>query len=1137
LLVHVINSLGTVLLVACVERTLLHDTAWIYRARLASPQGENAVLCYFVTVLLSVAGVATAQPDESPTVPRQPAAEWVTRQVKAPRVTFHTFDSAAAKAKVSYHLYRPAAYERDPQRRFPVVYWLHGSGGGLAGIPQVARHFDAAIEAGKTPPCLVVFVDGLVEGMYVDWKDGTAPLETVIVKDLVPHIDGAYRTIATREDRLLDGFSMGGYGAARLGFKFPEMFRAVSIVGAGPMQAELVQTPRAGRQRAAEVLSKVYGGDQAYFRSVSPRTLAEQNAAAIAEGSLVRVVIGDKDEAFEDSCLFHEHLNALKIPHTWTVLPGVAHDPVGALRAMGDDNWAFYREAFNAPLTPAPGSPSHPSLAPGKAVTRAIKVGALDRRSLIYIPRSYDPARPTPVVVAFHGGGGNPESMVTLSGLNDKADEAGFIVTYPYGMGLLPNRLLTFNGGNCCGYAMDNNIDDVGFVRALLDDLASVANVDANRVYATGMSNGAIMAYRVASEIADRIAAIAPVGGPMGTETCAPSRPVAVMHFHGTADASAPMEGGQGVGHPLARDRPVFLSVRHSLDQWIKANGCAEPPMIEQLPDTAADGMTVTRTTWNGGRSGTEVVLVQINGGGHTWPGREPPLKQLGNSTRDISANDLMWEFFQRHARTPTNTPGANGAERELPPRPHGEAAKASGLNPDVLNRLDLAMQQAVANKEVAGVVDLVFKDGHRGYFEAFGKQDIEAGTPMPKDAIFRLMSMTKPVITVAALTLLDEGKFTLDEPISKHLPEWAEPMVLEDGELVPAKSPITPRMLMSHSSGLYYGQIDAGPGGRGGAGTGQGRRSTASAELAFRASRGENVTLKEYSEAVAKEPLKFHPGTGYNYGVSIDILGRYIEAVAGKPLDELLRERLFTPLEMHDTDFWVPREKASRIAQRYRQPQPGTLIAAPERDRPLTEKPSLFMGGHGLVSTAEDYARFCRMILNGGELDGLRILKPETVDLMFQNHVKAAGQRYGLGGAVDERGGYSWGGANGTQFWIDRTNKMFGVFMVQTQGYRAPTYKSFRRLVNEAAGVSGRGFDGPLGDQLEGERPATPNAPGGRPLRQAFDRLDADGNGWLSKEEYARSPMAERTDFTAADSDGDGSVSFQEAMIVLRRR
>lgn len=616
-----------------------------------------AVLAAFSGGVAPAAGSPHAALQPSDAAATRPPVQWVTRQVAGPRVSFHQFDSLTARTKVSYHLYTPAAYELQTSARFPVAYWLHGSGGGLDGIPQLAAHFDRAIESGKAPPFLVVFVNGLVEGMYVDWKDGSAPLETVIVKDLVPHIDGAYRTIATREGRLLDGFSMGGYGAARLGFKFPEIFRAVSIVGAGPMQPELVQAPRAGRQRAQEVLNKVYGGDQAYFRSVSPRVLAEQQAATLRSGSLIRVVIGDKDETFENNRLFHEHLQTLQIPHTWTVLPGIAHDPMGVLRSMGDDNWAFYRSAFGSPAappsspTPARPAPIASPLSPGKTITRTVTVGGLERRTLVYTPRGYDPTRPTPLVVVFHGGGGNPETMVTFTGMNDTADREGFLVAYPYGTGRLPNRLLTFNGGNCCGYAMDNNIDDVGFVRVMLDDLARVANLDSGRVYATGMSNGGIMAYRVASELADRFAAIAPVGGPIGTETCHPTQPISVIHFHGTADEHAPFNGGQGVGNPLTHVRPVFLSVQHSLDQWIKANGCTTPPVVEQLPDTTADGMTVTRTIWAGGKNNTEVVLVTINGGGHTWPGRQPPLAALGASTTDISANDLMWEFFQRHAR------------------------------------------------------------------------------------------------------------------------------------------------------------------------------------------------------------------------------------------------------------------------------------------------------------------------------------------------------------------------------------------------------------------------------------------------------------------------------------------------------
>ena len=277
--------------------------------------------------------------------------------------------------------------------------------------------------------------------------------------------------------------------------------------------------------------------------------------------------------------------------------------------------------------------------------TRTLKVGDLDRNYLVHVPKKYDSKSPTPVVLSFHGGGGNAQSMVNFCGLNDKADEAGFIVVYPSGTGRL-EKLLTFNGGNCCGYAMQNNVDDVAFVRALLDDLAAVANIDSKRVFATGMSNGGIISYRLASELSDRIAAIAPVGGPMGTETCSPKRPVSVIHFHGTADEHAPFSGGKGKGLSGTN----FFSVDHSIKAWIKANGCPEEPIVTKLPDKADDGMTVTKKTYGPGKDGAEVVLIEIDGGGHTWPGQDPRVKFLGKSTKDISANDLMWEFFQKHS-------------------------------------------------------------------------------------------------------------------------------------------------------------------------------------------------------------------------------------------------------------------------------------------------------------------------------------------------------------------------------------------------------------------------------------------------------------------------------------------------------
>lgn len=283
--------------------------------------------------------------------------------------------------------------------------------------------------------------------------------------------------------------------------------------------------------------------------------------------------------------------------------------------------------------------------------TLAIRVQGLERRYRVYVPKGYDDKSKTPVVVTFHGGGGNPESMIRLTGLNSKADEAGFIVVYPFGSGRLENAMLTFNGGECCGYAMRREIDDVRFTRALLDDLATVANIDPNRVFATGLSNGGIMAHYVASELSDRVAAVAPVSGPLMMPAPNAKRPVSVMHFHGTGDEFAPFHGGKGKGSPLvpAKLRPEFRSVEHTVQCWVKANGCLPKPKIERLPNKTADGMKSTRKTWSGGKDGSEVVLIEIEGGGHTWPGQKPIAAMLGPSTMDISANDLMWDFFQKH--------------------------------------------------------------------------------------------------------------------------------------------------------------------------------------------------------------------------------------------------------------------------------------------------------------------------------------------------------------------------------------------------------------------------------------------------------------------------------------------------------
>jgi polyhydroxybutyrate depolymerase len=272
-----------------------------------------------------------------------------------------------------------------------------------------------------------------------------------------------------------------------------------------------------------------------------------------------------------------------------------------------------------------------------------------DRRSrtyLVHVPPSYDGSQPAAVVLILHGGGTNAKTMVRFCGLNGTADRGGFLAVYPSGTGRNPNWL-TWNGGSCCGDAMRQNIDDVGFIRALLDDLAGEAEIDVNRVYATGMSNGGMMAYRLACELSDRFAAIASVSGPMTVDTCRPTRPVSILHFHGTADEFAPYNGGRG---PKSLLETEFRSVDFSVRRWIDANGCPRDP-IEAVIFEPEDALRIEKQCWGPGEEGSEVVLYTIRGGGHTWPGRVPLAAYLGPAATAISANDILWEFFQRHSR------------------------------------------------------------------------------------------------------------------------------------------------------------------------------------------------------------------------------------------------------------------------------------------------------------------------------------------------------------------------------------------------------------------------------------------------------------------------------------------------------
>lgn len=291
--------------------------------------------------------------------------------------------------------------------------------------------------------------------------------------------------------------------------------------------------------------------------------------------------------------------------------------------------------------SPGQESPKNELLGPGDH-TRTLTMGKVNRTYLVHIPKNLDPKKPAPVVLALHGAAMNGSMMVWFSGLNKTSDKAGFIVVYPSGTGTGP--FLTWNAGGFKGAMAQGRADDVAFIGALLDDLGTVVKVDPKRVYACGMSNGGMMSYRLAAELSDRIAAIAPVAGTIAIDESHPKRPVPVIHFHGSKDSMVPYEMPKG-------KMPAFMKlkgVEDSVQTWVTLNGCDATPKVETLTKDG-DDMKVTRKTYGGGKNGAEVVLVVIEEGGHTWPGQQPPVSFIGRSTKNISANDLMWEFFEKH--------------------------------------------------------------------------------------------------------------------------------------------------------------------------------------------------------------------------------------------------------------------------------------------------------------------------------------------------------------------------------------------------------------------------------------------------------------------------------------------------------
>lgn len=375
------------------------------------------------------------------------------------------------------------------------------------------------------------------------------------------------------------------------------------------------------------------------------------------------------------------------------------------------------------------------------------------------------------------------------------------------------------------------------------------------------------------------------------------------------------------------------------------------------------------------------------------------------------------------------------------------------GLSSDRLSRIEQHLQQRYLHpRKIVGTLTLVARKGKAAFLSPMGLMDRERNKPMREDTIFRIYSMTKPVTSVALMMLYEQGFFQLHDEVHKFIPQWRNLQLYVSGNhplfiTRPCERPMTIKDLMTHTSGLTYAFMER-----------------TNVDAAYRklgiGVLGGSLTLKEMVEKLAGLPLEFSPGAYWNYSVSTDVLGYLVEVMSGMPFDEYLQKNIFEPLKMQDTAFYVPPEKIDRFAANYLRQADKTLkLEDDPAHSPFTRPPRFLSGGGGLVSTAADYFRFCQMLLNGGALDGVRILGRKTIELMTMNHlpggkslrelnispftqIATAGNGFGLGFSVHlgsdksqvigSPGEYAWGGAASTVFWIDPQEELIVIFLTQ---------------------------------------------------------------------------------------------------------
>ena len=381
----------------------------------------------------------------------------------------------------------------------------------------------------------------------------------------------------------------------------------------------------------------------------------------------------------------------------------------------------------------------------------------------------------------------------------------------------------------------------------------------------------------------------------------------------------------------------------------------------------------------------------------------------------------------------------------QLPVAPAQEVS----MSAEKLDLIASAVREFIDAKKISGASVLVARKGKVVYDETFGMMDRQAKRKVEKDTIFRFYSMSKPITSVAVMMLVEQGKVKLDDPVSKHIPQFKGLKVFnKSGTHNEPSRPMTVRDLLKHTSGLTYGIFGNTP-----------------VDKMYRAKDvlNRNSSLNDMADKLGQIPLQYEPGTKWHYSVSTDMLGCLVEKVSGQPLGKFFQEKIFDPLDMKDTAFFVAKEKANRFAACYGPGLNGSLIL---KDNPKTSnfltKPGMASGGGGLTSTGRDYMRFCQMLLNKGQLDGNRILKEETVKNMTRNHLprgvfRSFGSGFGLGFSVQlldgktPKGEYGWGGAASTHFWISPKHDLIVIALSQCMPYSHRLEKKLKPIVYDA--------------------------------------------------------------------------------------